>query len=106
MSNIKTKVKAMLDEAGVEYEENATIGHNSGGISGERLRSFVQRIERLESDKAAVADDLKEVYAEAKGTGLDTKIIRQVIKLRKTELEKRRENEELLSLYMSAIGME
>jgi uncharacterized protein (UPF0335 family) len=82
------------------------VGDNSGGISGERLRSFVQRIERLESDKAAVAQDIKSVYEESKGVGFDNKIIRQVIKLRKTELEKRRENEELLSLYMSSLGME
>lgn len=66
------------------------------GVSGERLRSFIQRIEKLEEDKAAVADDLKEVYAEAKGTGFDTKILRQIIRLRKTEVEKRRENDELL----------
>lgn len=80
-------------------------GHNSG-ISGERLRAFVQRIEKLEEDKAAVGDDLKEVYAEIKGVGFDTKIVRQIIRLRKTEVEKRRENDELLELYKSAIGME
>ncbi len=82
------------------------MGHNSGGVSGERLRSFIQRIEKLEEDKAAVADDLKEVYAEAKGVGFDTKTIRQVVRLRKLDAEKRRETEELLELYKSAIGME
>jgi len=78
----------------------------TGGVSGERLRSFIDRIERLEEDKAAVGEDLKEVYAEAKGVGFDTKIIRQIVRLRKVELEKRRENEELLDLYKAAIGME
>ena len=78
----------------------------SGGVSGERLRSFIQRIEKLEEDKAAVSDDLKEVYAECKGVGFDTKIVRQIIKLRKIELEKRREADELLELYTAAIGME
>ncbi|MDD4617264.1 MAG: DUF2312 domain-containing protein [Alphaproteobacteria bacterium] len=78
----------------------------SGGISGERLRSFIQRIEKLEEDKAAVGEDLKEVYAEAKGVGFDTKIIRQIIRLRKVEIEKRRENDELMELYKAAIGME
>ena len=76
------------------------------GVSGERLRSFIQRIEKLEEDKAAVGEDLKEVYAEAKGTGFDTKIIRNIVRLRKKEVEKRREESELLDLYMSAIGME
>ena len=78
----------------------------TGGVSGERLRSFIQRIEKLEEDKAAVGEDLKEVYSEAKGVGYDTKVIRKLVSLRKIELEKRRESEELLELYMSAIGME
>ncbi len=78
----------------------------TGGISGERLRSIIQRIERLEEDKAAIGEDLKEVYAEAKGVGYDTKIIRQIVRLRKVEIDKRREHDELLDLYMSAIGME
>jgi uncharacterized protein (UPF0335 family) len=77
----------------------------SSGISADRLRSFIKRIEKLEEDKAAVGEDLKEVYAEAKGAGFDTRIIRQIVRLRKVELEKRREQEELLELYMSAIGM-
>lgn len=84
----------------------AEIGDNSGAVSGERLRAFIKRIEKLEEDKAAVGEDLKEVFAEAKGVGFDTKIIRQIVRLRKIELEKRRENEELMSLYMAAIGME
>lgn len=82
------------------------MSEQTGGISGERLRSFIQRIEKLEEDKAAVGEDLKEVYAEAKGVGFDTKIIRQLIRLRKQEVEKRRETEELLELYKAAIGME
>lgn len=82
------------------------MSKDTGGISGERLRSFIQRIEKLEEDKAAVGEDMKEVYAEAKGTGFDTKIIRQIVRLRKVEVEKRRENDELLELYKAAIGME
>jgi uncharacterized protein (UPF0335 family) len=80
--------------------------YDTGGISGERLRAFIQRIEKLEEDKAAVGEDLKEVYAEAKGVGFDVKIIRQIVRLRKVEVEKRRENDELLDLYKAAIGME
>jgi uncharacterized protein (UPF0335 family) len=79
---------------------------HTGGVSGERLRSFIKRIEKLEEDKAAVGEDLKEVYAEAKGVGFDVKTIRQIVRLRKVELEKRRESEELLELYKAAIGME
>ena len=73
------------------------MAEDSSGISAERLRTIIKRIEKLEEDKAGVAEDIKEVYAEAKGTGFDVKIIRQIVRLRKIELEKR---------YMSAIGME
>ena len=83
----------------------AGIGDNSGVVSGERLKAFVQRIERLNNDKDAVCEDLKSVYAEAKGTGFSTPTIRQIVRLRKMELEKRRENEELLELYKSCLGM-
>ena len=82
------------------------MSEQSGAISSERLRSFIKRIEKLEEDKAAVSEDLKEVYSEVKGTGFDTKIIRKIIQLRKMEVEKRREADELLSLYLSALGME
>ncbi len=82
------------------------MAETSGEISSERLKSFIKRIEKLEEDKAAVAEDLKEVYAEAKGTGFDTKIIRKIVSMRKIELEKRREMDELLELYKSALGMD
>jgi uncharacterized protein (UPF0335 family) len=77
-----------------------------GGVAGKRLKSFVERIERLEEEKAALAEDIKEVYGEAKATGFDAKTMRKVIKLRKMDLEKRREEDELLELYKAAIGME
>jgi len=76
-----------------------------GGVAGERLRSFIERIERLEEEKAALMEDIKETYAEAKGTGFDAKTIRKIVSLRKMDTEKRRESEELLDLYKSAIGM-
>ena len=85
-------------------DETPGVGHN--GISSDRLRSVIKRIEKLEEDKAGVSEDIKEVYAEAKGTGFDVKTIRRIVALRKVELEKRREESELLDLYMSAIGME
>ncbi len=78
---------------------------DTGGVAGKRLLSFLQRVETLEQEKTALADDIKEVYAEAKGTGFDVKAIRRLIKLRKMEPEKRREEDEILELYKSAIGM-
>ena len=82
------------------------MADDSSGISSERLKSIIKRIEKLEEDKASVSEDLKEVYAEAKGTGFDAKIIRQIVRIRKLEVEARREQEELLDLYKSALGME
>lgn len=70
----------------------------------ERLRQFIARIERLEADKAEVMADLKEVYAEAKGMGYDTKIMRQVIRIRKMDADDRREQESVLDLYLHALG--
>jgi len=69
-----------------------------------QLRTIVERIERLEEDKAGVMADLKEVYAEAKGNGFDSKILRKVVRLRKQDRAKRMEEEALLDLYLSAIG--
>lgn len=80
-------------------------GRDVGGVAGKRLRSFIERIERLEEEKAALAEDIKEIYAEAKGTGFDPKTMRKLIRLRKMDVEKRREEDELLELYKSAIGL-
>jgi len=85
------------------------IGHNSGedtlnGTAQTQLRTIIERIERLEEDKAAVTEDIKEVYAEAKGNGFDAKILRKVIRLRKQDKAKRDEEEALIDLYLSAIG--
>lgn len=82
------------------------MSNAEGEISSERLRSFVKRIEKLEEDKTSVAEDIRDVYAEAKSTGFDVKAIRQIVRLRKMEVEKRREQEEILELYKSALGME
>lgn len=76
-----------------------------GGVAGDRLKSFLERIERLEEEKKNVADDIKEIYAEAKATGFEPRIMRKVVRLRKMEADKRQEEEALLELYMSAIGM-
>lgn len=75
----------------------------TGNIAAEKLKSFVERIERLEAEKTELAGDIREVYAEAKGNGFDTKIMRQVIRLRKMEVADRREQDELLDLYRRAL---
>ncbi len=89
--------------------KNENLKHKTAAnvtdISGNRLKSFLERIERLEEEKKGVAEDIRDVYSEAKGTGFDPKIMRRIISLRKTNLEKRREEQELLDLYMAAIGM-
>ena len=77
-----------------------------GGIAAERLRSFIERIERLEEEKAALAADIREVYAEAKSTGFDVKTMRQVIRLRKMDRDDRQAQEHLLDLYKQALGLE
>jgi uncharacterized protein (UPF0335 family) len=76
-----------------------------GGIQGDRLKSFIERIERLEEEKAALAADIKDVFSEAKGTGFDTKIMRQILKLRKMDSADAEEQETLLDLYKRALGM-
>jgi len=76
-----------------------------GGVAVERLKSFIERIERLEEEKRALSGDIKEVYAEAKGTGFEPKIMRQIIKIRKMDKEEVDEEESLLDLYKRALGM-
>lgn len=78
------------------------IGHNSG-FDDRQLLSIVERIERLEEEKTALGDDIKEVYAEAKGSGYDTAILRQAIRLRRIPTADRMEREAILDLYMTAL---
>ena len=77
----------------------------SVSFAKDQLRTIVERIERLEEEKQALADDIKEVYAEAKGNGFDTKVLRTVVRLRKIDQAERAESEALLDLYMHALGM-
>ena len=82
---------------------HAGIGDNS--VNDGQLRAFVERIERLEEEKKALADDIKDVYAEAKGNGFNVKVIRKVISIRKQDRDKRLEEQQLISIYMRALGM-
>lgn len=82
------------------------IGHNSGdvgGIARDRLKSFVERIERLDEEKRGLQEDIKEIYAEAKGTGFDTKILRKLIQRRKMNKADRDEQDTILELYEDAL---
>src|SRR6266700_5478099 len=75
------------------------------GFAAGQLKSLVERVERLEEEKAALAADIREIYAEAKGLGFDTKIMRQVIRIRRLDKADRQEQEAILDLYLSALGM-
>ena len=96
----------MTDAPAVDEGRQKTVSKDVGGVAGDRLRSFVERIERLEEEKKALGADIKEVYSEAKGHGFDTKILRKVIALRKKDKEERDEEETLLDLYKQALGMD
>jgi uncharacterized protein (UPF0335 family) len=77
----------------------------AGPISAERLKSFVERIEKLEEERGAIGSDIKDVYSEAKGVGYDVKTMRSVVRLRKMDAAERNEQETLLDLYKQALGM-
>jgi uncharacterized protein (UPF0335 family) len=79
---------------------------SSDSVAQDQLRAFIERIERLEEEKKAIADDIRDIYAEAKGNGFDTKVLRQVIKIRKQDRAERLEQEALLDLYLAALGMQ
>jgi uncharacterized protein (UPF0335 family) len=82
-----------------------TIGHNTGGIAADRLRSIVERIERLSEEKTALATDIKDIYAEAKSAGYDVKVLRQLIRERRQDAAEIEERETLLEVYRRALGM-
>lgn len=76
-----------------------------GGVAADQLRAFIERIERLEEEKKVISDDIKDVYAEAKGNGYDAKIMRKIVSIRKKQPHEREEEEAVLDLYMHALGM-
>jgi uncharacterized protein (UPF0335 family) len=79
-------------------------GIKAGGVAGDRLRSIVDRIERLEEERKALGNDIKDIYAEAKGAGFDVKVIRRLIKERKQDADELEEQETLLEVYRRALG--
>ena len=85
----------------MSYPQNDTGGDP---IAGDQLKSIVERIERLEEEKKTISDDIKEVYAEAKGNGYDVKVLRMVIRIRKRDASERAEEEAILDLYLQTVG--
>jgi uncharacterized protein (UPF0335 family) len=81
------------------------ITETSDTVAAGQLRAFIERIERLEEEKQTIADDIKEVYAEMKGSGFDTKAVRTIVRLRKKDQAERQEEEAILELYKTALGM-
>lgn len=81
------------------------ITETSQTVAAGQLRAFIERVERLEEEKKTIADDIREVYAEMKGTGFDTAAVRKIIRLRRMDQAERQEAEAILDLYMSALGM-
>lgn len=88
-----------------EVDNSDEITETTQTIAAGQLRAFIERVERLEEEAKTIRDDIKEVYAEAKGTGFDTKILRVLIRLRKMDQAERQEQEAILDLYKAAIGM-
>lgn len=76
-----------------------------GNVAGDKLKSYIERVEKLEEEKAAIASDIRDVFAEAKSNGFEVKILRQIIKLRKLDANERDEMEHLLETYLRALGM-
>ncbi|MBO6539691.1 MAG: DUF2312 domain-containing protein [Rhizobiaceae bacterium] len=85
--------------------EDEITSETAQTVAAGQLRAFIERIERLEEDKQAIADDIKEVYAELKGNGYDTKAVRTLVRLRKKDQAERQEEEAMLDLYKAALGM-
>jgi uncharacterized protein (UPF0335 family) len=78
------------------------LGHNS--VNGGHLKSFIERIENLEGEKRELSEDIKSIYSEARSNGYDAKIMRKIVAMRKQDATKRREEEEIMGLYLSALG--
>lgn len=78
---------------------------DAGGVASNQLRAFIERIERLEEEKKTIAEDIKEVYGEAKAMGYDTKVLRKVVSIRKLDQNERMEQEAILDTYLAALGM-
>lgn len=100
MTNDHNNPPSLIDD---EPEETGSLAINNE--TSKQLRSYIERIERLEEEKAGIASDIKDVFAEAKGNGFDVKTMRQILKIRKMDASDRAEQEALIELYLHALGM-
>ncbi|GAN55122.1 DUF2312 domain-containing protein [Tanticharoenia sakaeratensis] len=89
----------------MDSDNSPESGHETGGIAADRLRSIIERVERLEEERKALGGDIKDIFAEAKSAGFDVKVIRQIIRLRRQEPAEVQEQETLLDIYRRALGM-
>ncbi|HTP77723.1 MAG TPA: DUF2312 domain-containing protein [Rhizomicrobium sp.] len=80
------------------------MSSGSNGVDGKQLEAFIKRVENLAEEKRAIADDIKDIYGEAKGAGFDPKIMRKIVALRRQDKAKRKEEQELLDLYLASLG--
>ncbi|MCS0497531.1 DUF2312 domain-containing protein [Ancylobacter mangrovi] len=87
----------------ISYDQ--PVSDAPASFAKDQLKAFIERIERLEEEKKAIADDIKDVFAEAKGNGFDTKALREILKIRKQDADQRAEHEAIVDLYMQALGM-
>lgn len=101
----RAKARALETSGGAKVAEVEDSTAEVGGIATERLRSIVERVERLEQERKALGDDIKDIFAEAKSAGFDVKVLRQIIRIRKQEPAEVEEMETLLDLYRRALGM-
>jgi uncharacterized protein (UPF0335 family) len=92
----------LMANAAAATDSSSEVAHR---FAKDQLKAFVERIERLEEEKKAIADDIRDVYAEAKGNGFDVKALRTIVRLRKQDTDERREQETILETYMHALGM-
>ena len=88
-----------------DQPDDGPLSDAAAGFAKEQLKSFIERIERLEEEKKTIADDIKDVFAEAKGTGFDVKALRAILRMRKQDADQRAEHEAIVDLYMQALGM-
>ena len=89
----------------VETSDNEDGAFDVESVAGDQLRAFIERIERLEEEKAGIAGDIKDIYAEAKGNGFDTKVMRKLIAIRKRDFAEYQEEQAILELYAQALGI-
>lgn len=100
----KTKSRGKSPKTGGPPRPDQDTSH-VGGVAGDRLKQYIERVERLEEESAGIREGIRDIYAEAKSAGFETKVMRQIVKLRKMDHQKRMEMEELVELYKSAIGL-